>query len=294
MPHPILTREQRDLFWRNGYLVIEDVIDARLTAILRADLEAWSKGDSEKKSSGGLVNGGFRFDVIPGHSASEPPALRMINSPVEVSEAYYHCMADSRMTDMVADLIGPDVKYYHSKIDLKLPGTATEVKWHQDFLFTPHSNDDIVTALLFLDDVTSHNGPPEVAPGTHKGEIHSLWRNGKFAAAVNDAVAAESRKKAVKCIGGAGSCCFMHTRLLHSSSSNRSDQPRTLFTSVYTAEDAIPLSPNPLPSRFEGLIVRGRQTNRARSMAFELELPQKHWDDASSAQPQAEVAGYHF
>jgi hypothetical protein len=86
----------------------------------------------------------------------------------------------------------------------------------------------------------------------------------------------------------------MHTRLLHSSSSNRSDQPRTLFTSVYTAEDAIPLSPNPLPSRFEGLIVRGRQTNRARSMAFELELPQKHWDNASSAQPQAEVAGYHF
>ena len=137
MPHPILTREQRDLFWRNGYLVIEDVIDARLTAILRADLEAWSRGDSEKKPSGGLVNGGSRFDVMPGHSASEPPALRMVNSPVEVSEAYYHCMADSRMTDMVADLIGPDVKYYHSKIDLKLPGTATEVKWHQDFLLRP-------------------------------------------------------------------------------------------------------------------------------------------------------------
>lgn len=239
MPHPILTREQRDLFWRNGYLVIEDVIDARLTAILRADLEAWSKGDSEKKPSGGLVNGGFRFDVMPGHSASEHPALRMVNSPVEVSEAYYHCMADSRMTDMVADLIGPDVKYYHSKIDLKLPDTATEVKWHQDFLFTPHSNDDIVTALLFLDDVTSHNGPPEVAPGTHKGEIHSLWRNGKFAAAVNDAVAAESRKKlsnasegpaaAASCIPASFTVRHPIGQTSHARSSLPSTRPKTPF-----------------------------------------------------------------
>ena len=67
----------------------------------------------------------------------------------------------------------------------------------------------------------------------------------------------------------------MHTRLLHGSMPNRSARPRTLFIAVYTAEDAVPLSPNPVPSKFEGLIVRGQRTNRVRSMAFEIELPQK-------------------
>ena len=62
-------------------------------------------------------------------------------------------MRDIRMTDMVADLIGPNVKFHHCKINLKLPGARTEVAYHQDFAYTPHTNDDIVTALLFLDDI---------------------------------------------------------------------------------------------------------------------------------------------
>jgi len=55
------------------------------------------------------------------------------------------------MVDMVADLIGPNVRYHHSKINSKLPGAATHVKWHQDFPFTPHTNSDMVTALLMVD-----------------------------------------------------------------------------------------------------------------------------------------------
>ena len=99
----------------------------------------------------------------------------------------------------------------------------------------------------------------------------------------------------MKCTGSAGTCCFMHTRLLHGSAPNRSNQARTLFIAVYTAEDAIPLSPNPVPSRFEGLIVRGEKTNRVRSIAFEMELPQKPSGASFFAQQQAPVsASYQF
>ena len=75
-------------------------------------------------------------------------------------------MADSAMTDMVAELIGPSVKLHHTKINAKQPGSATEVKWHQDFPFTPHSNSDLITALLMVDEVTPENGPLEVQPGS--------------------------------------------------------------------------------------------------------------------------------
>ena len=85
----------------------------------------------------------------------------------------------------------------------------------------------------------------------------------------------ECQSKAITCTGPAGSVCLMHTRLLHGSAPNRSSAPRTLFICVYSAEDAVPCSANPMPSRYEGLVVRGERTNRVRSIDYQLELPQK-------------------
>jgi hypothetical protein len=67
----------------------------------------------------------------------------------------------------------------------------------------------------------------------------------------------------------------MHTRLLHGSAPNLGPDPRTLFIAVYSAEDALPLADNPLPSRYEGMIVHGKATGRVRSTPFDIRLPQK-------------------
>jgi hypothetical protein len=67
----------------------------------------------------------------------------------------------------------------------------------------------------------------------------------------------------------------MHTRAGHSSGPNLGTRPRRLFIVVYSAEDAVPLSPNPLPSKHEGMIVRGEKTGRVRSVPFEMKLPQR-------------------
>ena len=219
------------------------------------------------------MDGRPRYDLEPGHSARNP-CLRRVNAPVEVSEAYLAATLDSRMVDCIADLIGPDVKLHHTKINSKLPGGHTEVKWHQDFSFTPHSNDDVVTALLMVDDVTEENGPLQVLAGSHRGPIHSLWHEGVFTGAVADEVAAACLPSAATCTGPAGSVCLMHTRLLHGSAANRSERPRTLHISVYSAEDAVPISPNPVPSLYEGRLIRGQRTGRVRSINYELELPQ--------------------
>lgn len=270
----MLTREQVDRFRRDGVLVVEDAVDPGLLARMRADFAAWvdeSRGQSN--AYGTTINGLARFHIESDHDAQRPKLLR-VNAPVEVSDAYLEAMRDSRMTDSVAQLIGPDLKFHHSKINSKQPGGGTEVKWHQDFAFTPHSNDDVVTALLMIDDVTEDNGPLEVLPGSHRGPIQSLWHEGLFTGAIDEREAARCRRDAVLCTGRAGSVCLMHTRLLHGSAANRSPRPRTLFICVYSADDAVPLSPNPMPSRFEGELLRGRRSGRVRSVPFELELPQ--------------------
>ena len=131
---PILTRDQIDTFWRDGCLTVENAVSPELLARLKQDFDGWveeSRGETEPY--GTCIDGRPRFDIQPGHSA-EKPALRRVQAPTEISQAYYEAMANSRMPEMVADLIGPDVKLHHTKINSKLPGAATEVKWHQDFL----------------------------------------------------------------------------------------------------------------------------------------------------------------
>ena len=270
-----LTEDQKTFFWENGYLMAPGAVTPTELAALRGDFNAWVEESRAKTENyGEIMDGRPRFDLEPGHSAAQP-ALRRVNSPVEVSETFHDVMAKSRMTDYVADLIGPNVKFHHSKINSKLPGAATKVKWHQDFPFTPHSNDDLVTALLLLDDMTEENGALEVLAGSHRGDLHTLWHDGVFTGSIEDAAADELQRRAAICLGPAGSVCLMHTRLAHGSKPNLSKMPRTLFICVYSAEDAVPLVPNPVPSKLEGLVVRGERTGRVRSKDFTLKLPQK-------------------
>lgn len=270
----ILTEAQRTSFWENGYLVMENAVSGEQLDALRQDFGAWvDESRGHDTSYGTTLDGRARFDLEPGHNEDQP-ALRRVSAPIEVSDAFNDVAIDSVMVDAIADLIGPNVKLHHTKINSKLPGAATAVKWHQDFPFTPHSNDDVVTALLMVDEVTETNGPLEVLAGSHTGDLHSLWHDGVFTGHVDDDVAQEAKAAADICTGPAGAVCFMHTRLLHGSTANQSDRPRTLFISVYSAEDAVPLSPNPLPNEYEGLVVRGERTNRIRSTGFEVEQPE--------------------
>ena len=284
-----LSQSQKVFFEENGYLVVENAVSPdQLNGLKRAFNQWVEESRAHDQAWGTTIDGRARFDVEPGHSA-ESPALRRINAPIEVSDAYCEVMKDSHMVDSVAQLIGPNIKLHHTKINSKLPGAATAVKWHQDFPFTPHSNDDLITALLMVDEVTQENGPLEVLPGSHKGELHSLWHDGVFTGAVDQSIANDCIAQAVTCTGSAGSVCLMHTRLLHGSAPNHSNAPRTLFIAVYSAEDAVPYSPNPVPTEYEGLVVRGERTGKVRSISYQLELPQKP-KSASFFDQQAQAA----
>jgi len=271
---PVLDARQTAFFDAAGYLLIDDAIDRRQLQVLRRQFADWVEESREHRQPWGeTLDGRARFDLEPGHGADRP-ALRRVNAPTDISADYYRAMRDGKIADCVAELIGPNVKFHHSKINSKLPGAATAVRWHQDFPFTPHSNDDLVTALLMLDEVTDDNGPLQVLPGSHRGEIYDLWHDGVFTGAIDDELARDCLPRAVDCTGKAGTLCLMHTRLLHGSAPNRSPRPRTLFIAVYSAEDAVPCAPSPVPSRHQGEVVRGVATGRIRATRFDIPLPQ--------------------
>ncbi|WP_210450905.1 phytanoyl-CoA dioxygenase family protein [Pantoea ananatis] len=267
---------QVDQYHQQGFLVVEHVLTSEEIAALQHDFDQWvEESRSQSAPWGNTQDGRSRFDIESDHSADHP-SLRRVSSPNDISAAYRHAALQSRMAQIAGQLIGGSgARYHHSKINSKLPHTATKVEWHQDFLFTPHSNDDIVTALLMVSEVTPENGPLNVVPGSHRGPLYSHWQDGRFTGAVEPAVVKEQCQQPSACFGPSGSVYFMHTRLLHASSPNETEWPRTLFIAVYAAEDALPFGENPLPSPDAGTLVYGDESGMVRSTPNELRLPQK-------------------
>ena len=270
----MLSQAQIDEFRESGVIVVDAAYPQEALQPLHDQHLRWiEESRAHDGPFGEMLDGRPRFDVEASHSNAQP-ALRRVASPEEISEAFLEPITRGPLLEAVADLLGPNLRFHHAKLNSKLPRSGTTVKWHQDFPFDPHSNDDCITAMLFFDDIDSSNGPARVVPGSHRGPLHSLWHDGRFSGAVGDEIAAQCERQAVECTGPAGSLCLMHTRCLHASSENRSERPRTLYIATLTAADALPLVPCAVPSRYAGRIVRGEDPGRIRSTPFELECPE--------------------
>ena len=270
----MLTEIQKSEFRERGAIVIKSAYSMAQLEPLRRQHAFWIEESKNYQGPfGEMQDGRPRFDVEPGHSA-EHPGLRRVASPEEISEVFLDILFKGPLVEAVADLLGGNLRFHHAKLNSKLPDSGTVVKWHQDFPFDPHSNDDCITAMLFLDDIDSEIGPARIVPGTHRGPLHSLWHDGNFTGAVSAEVAAECEQKAIECLGPAGSLCLMHTRCLHASSENKTDRSRSLYIATLTAADAVPLAPCAVPSIHAGRIVYGQDPGRIRSVAFDIETPE--------------------
>ena len=103
------------------------------------------------------------------------PRLRRLSSPTDLHDEYWQFASASVITDVAVDLLGPDVKFHHSKLNFKAPHGGEEVKWHQDIQFWPHTNYDLLTIGVFLEDVDAGMGEVGFVPGSHEGELFDLY-----------------------------------------------------------------------------------------------------------------------
>ena len=98
----VLTQEQREFYFENGYLLVEAVVDDDWLERLRAVT------DEMINRSRALTRSDRVFDLEPGHSA-EAPRLRRLTSPVDHHPGYWAFASESVLGDIIADLVGPDV-----------------------------------------------------------------------------------------------------------------------------------------------------------------------------------------
>jgi ectoine hydroxylase-related dioxygenase (phytanoyl-CoA dioxygenase family) len=276
----MLTEAQKQTYKDQGFVLIPQAIGAENIAAMALELEKWiEESRNHKKNYGSTRNGKARFDLEPGHSA-EHPKLRRISNPVDISQAYRDVLFEGPAIEAAVDVLGPDVKFHHCKLNIKLPGMVTRVDYHQDHPFDVHTNDDHVTLLVLLDDMTEANGCLRIVSGSHLWPQYSHYKGDEFVGKVDAEAQAMCEASATKLEGKAGDICLMNTWCLHGGTSNLSKNSRRLLICDLTAADNYPLMEPQVPSDYTGKIVAGKASRIARFRAGQVEMPYLYESDS--------------
>jgi ectoine hydroxylase-related dioxygenase (phytanoyl-CoA dioxygenase family) len=263
-----LTEEQIASYHRDGYLAVPSLLDGETVSALRRVTDAFVDRARAVTRSDAI------FDLDPRHTAASP-VVRRIKNPADTDPLYRWVAFDSPIPDIVAELIGPSIRFHHSKLNMKGSLVGAPVEVHQDAAFYPHSNDDVLAVGLLLDDATEANGAMAVLPGSQRGPIYTHYdAQGRFVGCMRaEDIARLDRRHAVLLTLPAGSIHIHHYRLVHWSAPNTSTSERRLLINSYTAADAFSFMPDTTGSPLVGTLLRGAPPTVARRTAGDMPLP---------------------
>lgn len=258
LPPRVLTQQQREFYHANGYLLIDCLIDVETVVRLKQVTAGFIEQSRDRTESDRT------FDLAPEH-LRDAPMIRRIKRPDEQHPLYWE-VATGRIADVVADLLGPDVIYHHSKLNFKWHGGDDTVAWHQDIQFYPHTNYSPLTVGIYLHDTGADDGPVTVLPGSHDGPLYDQYdANDVWTGCLSAADETElDTSTAVELSGAAGSITIHNCRTLHASPPSRNANGRPLLLHAYAAGDAFAYTAHPDPSAHAYEMVRGTRARWAR------------------------------
>jgi ectoine hydroxylase-related dioxygenase (phytanoyl-CoA dioxygenase family) len=255
IPPRVLTQAQREHYFREGYVLLEKIIGDEWIRKLRAATDELVERSRKVTKSDTI------FDLEPAHRP-DAPRLRRVSNPVEHHPVFWEYCTKSPLGDIVADLVGPDVKFHHSKLNYKWAQGGEEVKWHYDISFWPHTNYSPLTVGTYIYDCGPDNGPLGVLPRSHELEpmLSQFDHQGRWTGCLREEdVAKLDLTKAVNLTGPAGSLTLHNCRTLHASPKNLSDTGRPLLLFTLTSADAFPYTVNPIKPKHDQTIIRGQR-----------------------------------
>jgi ectoine hydroxylase-related dioxygenase (phytanoyl-CoA dioxygenase family) len=253
-----LSVEAKRAYERDGFVAVPGLVDAAWLERLRA-----ATAEFVDKSRT-LTGSNPVFDLEPDHSA-EHPRLRRLSSPADLHDTYWEFMSRSVLVDVVEDLLGPDIKFHHSKLNFKAASGGEQVRWHQDIQFWPHTNYSPLTVGVFLCDVEPGMGNVGFVPGSHLGELFDQYDGDRWVGCLSDEdVARVDTASAVYPTGPAGSITLHNCRTIHGSAPNLSDRERPLLLQTYSAADAFTYTDLVKKSPHGDMLIRGEPARWAR------------------------------
>lgn len=263
---PVLGQAQIEEYRERGFLTIPGALDRGLIGRLVATTERlWAEARS-------LTAKTRHYDLDAGHTP-ERPRVRRISSPTELDEVYFEAAFSSVLGDIAADLVGGAVKFYHAKINFKLPEGGAEIGWHQDWPVFPHTNTDLVALSVPLTPSRSGNGCLKTIPGSQRRGPLSHWADGRYVLNCNTSVTQADLAAAEYNEADPGDVLAHHGLVVHGSDANTSPDIRSTLIVQYAAADAFAYTAPVIDSTHRNRMVRGQPATHARVESGIVELP---------------------
>lgn len=299
-----LTPEQIETYETRGYVVVRGALSTKRVVELRSAAEHFEALAQDLAESSSVIE----LDDVASRAAGEQ-RIRRIKSPHLNHEAFADQLRDPVLLDIVEQLIGPNIRWHHTKLNAKQPRGSGHVEWHTDWGYYPHTNCDLLEISIPLDPSTVDNGCLYALPGTHRGPALDHSENGVFVGAV--AAGSFELEDAEPLVLEPGDISLHHVRLLHGSGPNRTDSQRRLLLQGYAAADAWPIMAQHQPSdwpEWDERLLRGEPTTQARLDGSPVRIPlpvtaalglfdtqrlmsASHFPDANRTEPDPSKAG---
>ena len=111
----MLTSDQIEFYFENGYLLVEDAVTPDQLGQMRGiTLDFIERSRSVSVSD-------EVYDLDEGHS-SEMPKLTRIKLPHKQHPFFWEVLKNSRITEVLRQLVGPSAVLQTSKLNVKAPG----------------------------------------------------------------------------------------------------------------------------------------------------------------------------
>lgn len=248
-----------------GYTVVPEFLSRSEVEALLAEIESIKSGATVAQHNA------ERMEMEP-DQGPDGRLVRRIYEPCTYYPWFRSFSELEKTLDIIEQLVGPNLFFQYSKINMKPPLQGSIVEWHQDLTYYPHTNSDCVTVLFYLNDADSSNGCLQVISGAHRQRVLDHTKHGLFQGKVTEAVDAS---KAILVEGRAGTVIFMHCLTPHSSAPNLSPKPRTTLILAYRAADAFPiyLKGKTEAQESHARLVRGQEASEARFALNSFPVP---------------------
>ena len=254
-----LTDAQFEQYQSDGYVVVEDALDAETVDRVKTRLREYTHGDRDPE--------GFQSQLEPAvergdaHVDAEGDAVRKFEGlgMVETDDVFRSIADNESIVDTAAELLGPNLKLLRSAAMFKPPEVGSEKGFHQDAAYYPIQPMDHVTVWIALDEATPENGCMNVVPGAHRDGLlgHEAVEYD------TDIVIAEGdvgREDAVPVPMEPGDALFSHCLVPHFTAPNTTDQwRRALIMSYMDARSRFTKGADERPPWVDSVHIRGEE-----------------------------------
>ena len=157
----MLSPDQVDFYREQGYVIASGVFaEAELDELERAFDDLIVRRLAQQA----------QLDVTwSGDWNKHPGSVIIHTDDVQVYDAAWtRALVHPRFTELLSDLIGPNVQLHHTKLFQKPPERGSGFPVHQDYPYFPHEKHTVMAAVIHLTDATEEMGCIKVGAGSHK------------------------------------------------------------------------------------------------------------------------------